>query len=134
MRRDFPLPPEDVSYLKSLELPWETVKEGGKLWLLVHKWPVPEGYNERAVSVALLIEASYPDVQIDMAYFHPALALANGPAIRALANQSIDKKIWQRWSRHRTKANSWRPGLDGIGTHLTQVNHWLERELTKEAA
>ena len=82
------------------------------------------------ISAALKIDPGYPVAQIDMVYFDPPLQLVNkNRQPGALANQAILGKNWQRWSRHRTGHNPWRPGLDDISTHLLLVENWLEREL-----
>ena len=133
MRREFVLPEKDVHHLESLGLPWETIgspQQGGG-YVFIHDYPVPAGYNVTATTVALRIEPLYPDVQIDMAYFHPALSRLDGRGIAALADQTIDARNFQRWSRHRTSQNPWRPGIDCLATHIGQVQHWLENELTK---
>ena len=131
MRREFDLPPGDVEYLDARGFPWETIRQEG-LWLLLHQYPIPPGYNYAQTSAALSIPTGYADAGIDMVYFHPHLALSNGRPIAASEHrQSIDGKEWQRWSRHRTSQNPWRAGLDGVGTHLEMVDHWLSRELTK---
>lgn len=129
LRREFRLPEEDVETLDDLCLKWETVMEGGTKWLIVRGYPIPRGYNHESADLALRIPPSYPDDQIDMVYFHPALALASNRAIRQLTPLNIEGKTYQQWSRHRTAANPWRPGLDGAGTHLLQVDDWLRREL-----
>ena len=133
MRRQFRLPEDDEVALDARSLPWETVLEGGSHWLLVQDFPIPEGYNRRKAKVALRIPPSYPDDQIDMAYFCPPLALAKGRAIGALSLTIIDGEPYQQWSRHRTAANPWRPGIDDVGTHLLQVATWLTREAPKLA-
>jgi hypothetical protein len=66
-----------------------------------------------------------------MAYFYPALARANGRPIPATTTDTFDGKVWQRWSRHRTSANPWRPGIDNLATHFGLIEHWLTRELQK---
>jgi hypothetical protein len=76
----------------------------------------------------------YPDEQIDMVYFDPPLALQSGRGINNLSLLTIDKAQYQQWSRHRTSANPWRPGLDNVCTHLLQVRTWLQREVQKAAA
>lgn len=129
MRRAFQLPEEDEECLAGQGLKWEATLEGGTRWLLIPEYLVPDGYNHRAASLALRIPPSYPDDQIDMVYFHPALALSSGKAIRQLTPLALDGKEYQQWSRHRTAANPWRPGVDNICTHLLQVNSWLQREL-----
>lgn len=128
-RCQFNLPAEDREHLEARGLPWETLLEGRKQWFLVHDFPVPEGYNHETVSVALLLPSSYPTAEINMAYFSPALMRTDGKPIRQTqATMQIDGKSWQRWSRHRTRANPWRPGVDGVATHLGLVEDWLERE------
>lgn len=130
MRRQFQLSEEDEQSLAALGLEWETVIDGTTKWLIIHGYPIPEGYNHRQASAALRISPSYPDDQIDMVYFSPALALTSGRTIRQLSPTVIDGKQFQQWSRHRTSQNPWRPGLDNVSTHLLQVNNWLDRELT----
>lgn len=131
MRRQFQLPEGDEENLEARGLPWETVLEGGSHWLLVHDFPVPDGYTHRAATAALRIPPSYPDDQIDMVYFAPALALVSGRAVGALSLTTIVGQSYQQWSRHRTGANPWRPGLDDVATHLLQVESWLAREITR---
>lgn len=127
MRRQFTLPEEDNEYLSFSRYSWETINQSGN-WVIIHDYPVPEGYNVSNVSVALKIETGYPTSQIDMAYFHPQLSRKDGKAIGALTIIGFDGKHWQRWSRHRTPVNHWRVGIDDICTHLAFVTHWLERE------
>lgn len=119
--------------MDALGLPWETIgspQQGGG-YVLIHESPVPPGYTVTATTIALRIEPLYPDVQIDMAYFLPSLHRADGRGIAALAEQSIDGRSFQRWSRHRTSQNPWRPGIDNLATHLGQVEHWLATEPTR---
>lgn len=127
MRHQFHLPEEDQDFLQALGLEWETIISSGN-WVLIYKYPVPEGYNLKEVSIALRLDNGYPTSQIDMVYFNPPLSRTDNKPIGALANMSIDNKHWQRWSRHRTAQNPWRPELDGIGTHLSLVEYWLIRE------
>ncbi len=131
MRRQFQFGEEDEECLAARGLSWETLIEGNTRWMIIHGYPVPEGYNHRVVDAALRIPPSYPDDQIDMVYFQPGLSLTSGRAIVALTPLIIDGKQYQQWSRHRTPQNPWRPGLDNISTHLLQVDSWLERELKK---
>jgi Prokaryotic E2 family E len=131
MRRAFQLAEEDEECLAARGLPWEAVIENGTKWLIFPHYPIPEGYNHSTASAALRIKPSYPDDDIDMVYFFPALALTNGRAITQLTPFPLDGKPYQQWSRHRTPANPWRPGLDNVCTHLLQVDNWLERELKK---
>lgn len=129
--REYRLPEGDESHLDGMGRRWDTLVEGGSRWLVVRGFEVPPGFNHSAVDVALLIPATYPDTQIDMGYFRPALARPDGRAIPNLCDQAIRGETWQRWSRHRTDDNPWRPGIDDVGTHLNFVTEWLRRELNR---
>lgn len=131
MRRQFQLGEEDVEGLAARGLAWEAIVEGNTKWLILPEYSIPAGYNHQTASVALRIKPSYPDDDIDMVYFYPPLALTSGKTIKQLTPSQIDGKQYQQWSRHRTSANPWRPGLDNVCTHLLQVDSWLERELKK---
>jgi hypothetical protein len=129
LRRQFQMPATDREFLETRGLPWEAIIEANTKWLLVHDFPVTGGYTLERVTAALMITAGYPDAQIDMVYFYPPLVRLDNKAIKALANQNIEGKLYQRWSRHRTAQNPWRPGEDDVSTHLAQVEYWLEKEL-----
>jgi hypothetical protein len=128
MRREFQLPERDVKFLDATGRPWETIGLPGRRHVLIHGHPVPSGYNAPDVIAALKIDPGYDDAQIDMVYFLPALVRIDGKPIKAITNEAIDGKTFQRWSRHRTPANPWRPGEDYIGSHMVLVEDWLERE------
>lgn len=131
-RRQFQLTPEDEATLNRMGLRWETIKVGKAQWLLIHERPVPPGYTVDRANVALSIHPSYPDAQIDMAYFHPDLTPVKPRTINNLSAHQIDGKQWQRWSRHRTPANPWRPGIDDVESHLEQVDHWLRKAVVDQ--
>lgn len=131
MRRQFELPGNDREFLEARGLPWETIIDSNHKWLLLHGFPLPNGYAQTEVTVALMISGSYPDAQIDMVYFYPALVRFDGRPINALSSHNIEGTTYQRWSRHRTPQNPWRPGEDDVSSHLTLVEGWLEKELKR---
>lgn len=103
MRRIFDLPEDDVEGLGALGVEWETLVESGTRWLLLHRFPFPEGYSVPFGSVAVQIPPGYPTAPLDMAFFNPHLARIDGGRLRQTeARQALDGKEWQRWSR--TKA------------------------------
>ncbi|MBC7382941.1 MAG: multiubiquitin domain-containing protein [Bacteroidia bacterium] len=128
VRRTFSLPQEDVEFLDKQGLLWETLLENGTTWLIIHDYPIPEGYNVLKATVALRIPPHYDAAQIDMAYFHPALQKNSGRAINAISNLPIDSKDFQQWSRHR-RSGDWIPGVDNVSTHLSLVDNWLLNDL-----
>lgn len=130
-RRQFQLPREDVEFLESSGYVWECVTEGGLHRVVICGVAVPAGYNHPQVDVHFRIEGSYPDSQLDMVYVSPVLARIDGKTIGGLTEESFDGRTWQRWSRHRTAVNPWRPGIDNIGTQYALVQAWLQQEFLK---
>lgn len=130
-RKQFDLLDEDVEFLESLGLPWETLSESTGMWILIYDYPVCAGYTVQKVTVAVKVEPGYPRTQLDMAYFFPALSRKDNQPIGATSTQPIDSKVFQRWSRHRTGQNPWREGVDNLGTHMSLVTHWFKQEFEK---
>ena len=130
-RREFTLPEDDLNWLDSAPHRFELVAEDSILRVVLYRFPVPSGYNHSAVDVNVRIEPGYPDSQIDMVYVYPDLQRLDGVLISATCPETFDGKEWQRWSRHRTPANPWRPGVDNLATHFALVKHWFLRELQK---
>ena len=128
-RRHFRLPADDEAFLDASGYRWETVIEAGVPRLVIYGYLVPAGYTTAVVDLNLRIENGYPDTQIDMVYVTPPLVKASGGSIAALSSDQFDGRSWQRWSRHRTGANPWRPGIDNVETHLAAVQHWFMREI-----
>lgn len=130
MRKEFVLPEGDVEFLNASGYEWETIISSGN-WVVIHNYPIPEGYNVKTSCISLKIETGYPASQIDMAYFFPPLSRLDGQMIGALVPTNIDGKQFQRWSRHRTGINPWRVGVDNISTQIGLVENWLESEFKK---
>lgn len=128
MRRQFELREDDEMFLCARRLSYETIIESNMRWLIIHEFPIPKGYSHCAALTAVLMVPGYPDTQLDMVYFFPSLSRQDGKAIGGLTSHPLDGKNWQRWSRHRTAQNPWRPGEDDLSTHLLLVDEWLLRE------
>lgn len=131
LRRQFALLEEDEEFLESLGLPWETVNLQSNLWVFIHEYPVRAGYNVSSATLGVRMTQGYPVAQLDMVYYCPALSRVDGQPINALSTLTLDGKIFQQWSRHRTGANPWRSGIDGINTHVPLADFWLEQEFLK---
>lgn len=123
-RIEFELPSEDSAYLRGLEQAWEAVQDGGHRWLVIRDWRMPKGLTPALADIALRIDTNYPMSQIDMAYFRPSLGSTSGAGIPNLSTIQILGETWQQWSRHRPP-NGWRPGIDGLESHLAYVDHFL---------
>lgn len=129
MRREFQLPEADEEFLVRQGFSWDTILEGNRRWLVIYQFPLPPGFTVALTDLAIEILAGYPPGPLDMAYFTPALARADGRAIpQTQATENVAGKIWQRWSRHRTGDCPWVPGEDCLETHVELVKTFLERE------
>lgn len=131
LRRDFVLLEEDQEFLDSLGLPWEAIKVGHVNWVLVQEYDIVEGYNISKATLGIRMDAGYPTAQLDMVYFYPKLTRADGQPIGGLTDFTLEGKVFQQWSRHRTAANPWRPGLDNLSTHYPLAQIWLFHEFKK---
>lgn len=134
--RAFQLLPQDHQYLDGLGLTWETVIErdvdSGALrrWLLVHDYPLPEGFSQTKVLLAFDILLDYPAAQIDMFYFLPFVSLVNGQEVPSTqVRATIKGATFQGWSRHRNGASAWDPNSDSVRTHMALVETCLAKEL-----
>lgn len=131
MRRQFPILATDEAFLNQYGLPWETISDGSQ-WVLIHDFQTHDGYNHSKVSVAIRLETGYPLAALDMVYVFPVLVRNDGrPIPNADVMQVLDGKSWQRWSRHRTSQNPWKPGEDGIETHVYLIEDWFIREFER---
>jgi hypothetical protein len=134
VRKDFTLLDEDEAYLNSLGLQWETVNVQNALWVFIHKYPLPDGYNVTDALLGVRMTPGYPTAQLDMVYFYPHLSRKDGQPIGALSPIELDGKQFQQWSRHRTGANPWRPDVDNLSTHIPLTDVWLLQEFEKRVS
>lgn len=131
LRREFDLLEEDEAYLSTLKLPWEAAKLSNQNWILLHDYPIVEGYNVKTATMAIRMIGGYPTSGLDMVYFYPALIRADQQPIGALTGHPLDGKTYQQWSRHRTSTNPWRSDIDNLSTHIPLADFWLSNEFEK---
>lgn len=123
---------EDQSFADMHPGSVERVLDANMRWVLIHDMEVPEGYNVSKVTAAIMLPVGYPICGLDMVYFYPALSLTSGKKIHAAeARQTIQGKVYQRWSRHFTPQAPWRPGIDCLETYYAMIQGWLRREVTR---
>lgn len=130
-QRQFRLPSADEQFLDENFGRWETISESGSQWIMVRDFELPQGFTAATSDMAIQLSAGYPDAALDMAYFYPPLQRSDAKGIPQVISQSIEGKMWQRWSRHRTGANPWIPGEDNIATHVAYVRSFLDDEFRK---
>ncbi len=131
VRADFTLLEEDAEFLNGKGYTWEAVAQSEVKRIVVRGFEPPHGFTPATVDMFVILPQGYPDTQIDMVYFYPALTRNDGKPIRSLVTNDFEGKTWQGWSRHRTANSPWRQGIDNVGTHLMLVDDFLRAELSK---
>ncbi|RIV68686.1 E2/UBC family protein [Flagellimonas aequoris] len=124
------LPQKDREYLAEKGFKYREVIEGKVKCLIIEEYSLPEGkYNVETVNLLVKIPNGYNDTPPDMFFCYPHLKFSNTnvdpPATGG--RFSFDEKSWQQWSRHSNVGNDWRPGIDGISSHLQKVNAALKK-------
>ncbi|MDE2466988.1 MAG: multiubiquitin domain-containing protein [Alphaproteobacteria bacterium] len=133
--RMFALLPADARFLDSLGWRWETRIEStpdgkSRRWLLIHNYPLSQGFTVERTLLALEIPLTYPGAQIDMFYTYPALALTTGQPIPSTqVSAVIGGNTFNGWSRHRGPASAWDPQTDNVVTHLALVESAMLKEV-----
>jgi hypothetical protein len=125
------LPNSDREWLESLGWSYEEVVENNppsKRGVIIRGFLLPQGkFQVDRATLMIQIPQGYPDANLDMFWFEPALYLA--PSQRQ-PNCTITEThfgaTWQRWSRH-YKAGAWRPGIDDLSTHIDMVVQELKK-------
>ncbi|HHW1804905.1 TPA: multiubiquitin domain-containing protein [Pseudomonas aeruginosa] len=130
VQRQFRLLDKDEQYLDSRRLQWETVDDGRR-WLLIHNYPLPDGYTDKSCCLAIEVPQNYPAAEIDMFYCLPHLVLDRGTDIpQTEYRQVIQGREFQRWSRHR-EPGQWSPTRDSVLSHLGLVEESICREVAQ---
>lgn len=130
LRRQFELPAEDVEFLDALGLPWEAIQEGANRGVVIDGFSLPPGLTPRIAALMIRVPPQYPAAALDMLWLCPAVTRTDNRPIQALATETFAGRTWQRWSRHRTGPQAWRPGVDNLATHLRFVEISLQRDAT----
>ncbi|KCZ48485.1 multiubiquitin domain-containing protein [Hyphomonas sp. CY54-11-8] len=130
LHRVFSLREEDVRFLESRGIVWDTLIEGRKRWFIWRAYQLPDGYRQSTTDIAVLIPPTYPAAQLDMFYCAPHLQLAAGRKIAATeSRETISGVSYQRWSRHRDGNTAWNPATDSLITHIALIEDAILREV-----
>ena len=129
-RRDFALLEKDEAHLVERGLNWETFVEGGRRWLLLRNFVLPQGYNQAVVDIAIDVPPTYPHSEIDMFHCFPHLTLISGRAIGETSGRTaISGQTFQQWSRHLNGQTRWNPATDSVMTHIAVIEASLLKEV-----
>lgn len=124
------LPKKDLEYLRTKEFDYQEIVEGKVKCLIIKDYRLPEKkYHVDKVDLLIRIPNGYNDTPPDMFFCSPHLKFSETntepPATSGRLN--FNKIVWQQWSRHSNTGNDWRPGIDGINSHLQKVNKALDK-------
>ena len=129
-RREFVLLEKDEAYLNERGLVWETYVEGGRRWLLLRNFILPEGFNHAVIDIAIDIPPTYPRSEIDMFHCFPHLTLKSGATIGETSGRTdISGQTYQQWSRHLNGQTRWNPATDSVMTHVAVIEASLLKEV-----
>lgn len=130
IRREFALLDSDEDYLDGLALPWETILDQGRRWLVLRGYAFPAGYRDTTADLAMEVPTAYPSAQIDMFYVYPPARLVSGSEIpRTESTETITGRTFQRWSRHRMSQAPWNPKSDNVTTQMALVESAILKEV-----
>lgn len=128
--RTFALLDVDEAHLNRLGLKWETLVEAERRWLLLHDYPLPNGYTVSHSKVALEVPPTYPGAQIYGFYAYPPLALSSGRVIASTQLRGVLLGVeYHGWSRNRGPAAPWDANADNVVTQLALVDAALAKEV-----
>lgn len=129
-RREFALLEKDEAHLNERSLHWETFIEGGRRWLLLRNYVLPEGYKQTVVEIAIDVPPAYPRAEIDMFHCFPHLTLNSGRVIgETTGRTAIAGQTFQQWSRHLNGQTRWNSATDSVMTHLAVIETALLKEV-----
>lgn len=120
---------DEIEFLNLNYPEWEHIIQDKSRWLLIHNFPIPEGYTITKTTAAIYIPDHYPQSSLDMVYFYPHIIRKDGKTINCTDHYMIiEGKSFQRWSRH---YNYWNQQAHSIATHCLEIKHWLNREFER---
>lgn len=127
--RAFDLLDADEEYLDRLGLRWETVIEvDERRWLLIHNYPLTDGYTVERTLLALEVPPTYPQAALYGFYAFPPLALKSGHEIPSTQLRGkIRGHEFHGWSRNRG-AVAWNTAKDNVVTQLALADEAMAKE------
>lgn len=120
------LPARDQRFIESNGLEVECVEQANQKALIIRNFEMPAGkFKIDRSDILILLPPAYPDVPPDMFYADPWIRLLTPDRCPNEADQphQFGDRNWQRWSRH---SSEWRPGTDGLRSHVRRIRTALE--------
>ncbi|MCP4145028.1 MAG: hypothetical protein GY752_07055 [bacterium] len=130
LRRGFHLPEDDIQYLNSLGLNWETIQDGNARGVVLCGFLMPPPFQPEKLNLKIKVPQDYTSgAALDMFFTDTPATRSDGKGIERLTESNhFDNKKWWQWSRHYPKNTKWRPGVNTLATHISYVQHILNEE------
>ena len=114
IRRDFHLPEDDIQFLDSLGLKWESIQDGNLRCVVLYGFSLPKPFQPEGVNLKIKIPSDYTSgAALDMFFTDNHVARSDGVGIKALTEAAVfDGKKWWQWSRHYHPTVKWRAGIN----------------------
>jgi hypothetical protein len=124
------LPPQlesDLQILKGqgLKVSYEREPSGNRIFIIIEKYPLPQGWNKKETRLLLISDISYPNSKLDMFWVDVDLKLDGGRVPQAGGTvETYNGQQWQRFSWHVQK---WNPARDNVITYLDTIDARLRQ-------
>ena len=120
------LPACDRRYIESNGYTVDCIEHSNQKAVVIRDFELPrDRFNITHSDILILLPPAYPDAPPDMFYADPWIHLKPSGRYPNQADQPhrFGDRVWQRWSRH---SSEWRPGVDGLRTHVRRVRTAME--------
>ena len=116
----------DRDFLAEKNLKYIVMQLGADTHVIVKDFDFPAAYMKRKDNLMFILQAGYPNANLDMFWTEPVVKLANGNwPVNANQHALYGGVSWQRWSRHFQTA--WRQGVDNLRTFVATIRKELSR-------
>jgi hypothetical protein len=101
-------------------------QQGGWTFLVVHDYPVPDGFVPKVVRLLVKLPPLFPDAAPDMFWLIPQLRTTSGTMPQGTSVETLLDGQWQRFSWH-LQPGAWQPGTSTLRDFMRCVRARLER-------
>lgn len=100
----------------------------GWKYLVVHDYPIPDGYAPKVSQLLLKLPPLFPDAAPDMFWLNPHVRTSSGSMPQGSSVEAVLDAQWQRFSWH-LKPGAWLPGISTLRDFMRCVRARLEKRI-----
>lgn len=118
-----PLLDEHLARVRECGFEVETLQQAdGWAFVVIRKYPLPEGYSKTHVDLLVKIPPPYPNAALDMFWVDEDLRLQAGGMP---ASTNVEHYMGRNWLRFSWHPQNWHPAKDDLLTFLRFVDRRL---------